>query len=132
MIIDGGLRKLFQRHLPAVHWQAIETGGTGLGVPDLNGCDRGVEYWIECKRVHGWKVTVRPQQVAWIERRARCGGRVFIAARKSTMLWLLPAPAARLLANGCRINAVPVTLGHWQGGPQGWDWAAIGKILRGS
>jgi hypothetical protein len=31
-----------------VHFQRIETN-VGLGVPDVNGCGDGVEFWLELK-----------------------------------------------------------------------------------
>src|SRR5215213_7651185 len=93
---DGGLGKLIPDHLPQVHFQRIETGGTGRGVPDLNGCWGGTEFWIENKHTAGWCVPrdkMRAEQVGWLERRARAGGRVFLAVRQTGRrrddLWLL-------------------------------------------
>jgi hypothetical protein len=124
-MIDGGLRQLFRQHLPKVHWQAIETGGTGRGIPDLNGCLGGIEAWIELK---GPKTPMRPEQVAWIERRARAGGRVFIALRKPRdTLILLPARGARALLE----KTLPATLGRWTGGPSAWDWEDISRLIFG-
>jgi hypothetical protein len=45
-----------------VHFQRIETN-VGLGVPDVNGCGDGVEFWLElkqktlrqrCLKLYGW------------------------------------------------------------------------------
>lgn len=141
-MIDGGLRKEYRTRLPAVHWQAIETGLTGRGVPDTNGCWQGVEAWIENKKAKGWQVKMRSEQIAWLERRIRAGGRAFIAVRRtvpasaqrpaSDALWLLAGHAGRHLINkGGSLQNLPKSaiLGCWQGGPSGWDWAAFAKCL---
>jgi hypothetical protein len=65
------------------HYQRIETGGTGLGIPDVNikvdGCE---ETWIELKVVQGLRVELRPEQVVWHVRRARSGGSSWVLARE--------------------------------------------------
>lgn len=142
-MIDGGLRKLFIKHLPAVHWQAIETWITGAGgVPDLNGCKSGVEFWIECKQTKTDRVKLRPEQVGWIEKRMRNGGRCFVAVRQHwpasarkapcDRLWLLSGLAARPLASGSGLASLTGTfvLGSWHNGPAAWDWPVIGLKLR--
>lgn len=86
MTIDGGLRPLFKRNLTKLGWdfQAIETGGTGQGIPDANACLNGHEAWLEFKVTSTNAVGLRPEQVGWIERRTRHGGRVFICIRQTT------------------------------------------------
>lgn len=129
---DGGLRQIFQRYMPTVHWQAIETGGTGRGIPDLNGCVDGREFWVELKATDGWRVAIRPEQVAWIERRTRAGGNVTLAVRQRgaarDALWILDAQSPRRLINGERLSAID-PLGCWQGGPAMWNWPAIQSLL---
>lgn len=136
MTTDGGLRPIFRQRLTSVHWQSVETGMTGRGVPDSNGCAAGVEFWVEFKVTVGWAVTLRPEQVAWLMRRARAGGRVFVAVRRrcaagprrgpaSDELWLLDGSAADVLkASGLRCPDALV-LGHWYGGPSRWDWPSV-------
>jgi len=130
-VIDGGLSAIFRRHLPEAHWQSVETSGTGRGVPDLNYCLDGREGWIELKLVSGWRIpSMRPEQVAWAERRARAGGRVFLAGRKGGALWLWDASlAARALIDGGDVREVPALL-RGLGGPARWPWAAIAALLR--
>jgi hypothetical protein len=141
---DGGLRSIIHKHLKSVgDFQAIETGLIGGGVPDSNFCIQGKEGWIECKRTSGWTISnMEPSQVAWAERRVRNGGRVFCAVRrlndggprtpKADELWLLPASAMRLLLLKARLNVLhpAQVLGHWVGGPENWDWLAVGKALQ--
>lgn len=126
---DGDLRPLYRKHLPQVDWQPIETAATGRGVPDVNFCHQAIEGWIENKVTKGWKVTVRPEQVGWMERRARAHGRVFMAVRARgpdrDELWLLSAGAARALIGGARLTELPahLVIGRWRGGPGGWSWS---------
>jgi hypothetical protein len=130
---DGGLRKLFSEKIAGVHWQPIETGGTGRGIPDMNGCRDEREIWIEFKKSDHWAVEVRPEQVAWIERRYRHGGRCYVAVRRADdELWLLAHGAARWLATPRRsLKDVPeaLILGRWTGGLRAWDWEAVEALL---
>ncbi len=73
---------LVRKHLPTgCDAQRIETGSTGLGIPDVNLCFKGQEIWIELKVVQGYKIDISPQQVAWHFRRWRAGGTTYIMAR---------------------------------------------------
>lgn len=139
-LIDGGLRKLFRHHLPEVHWLTVETAGTESGVPDLNGCFAGVEFWIECKLTAGMAVALRPHQIGWLLRRSRAGGRIFVAVRRNAVagtrreacdeLWLIPGAEAEALAtDGLRAGR---EAGRWPGGAARWDWGAIRVTLLSS
>lgn len=129
---DGGLRRLLRENIPAVHWCTVESGAIAPGTPDVNGCRHGSEFWIECKQTDGWAVTLRPEQVGWLMRRARAGGRVFVLVRRaSSELWLLPGARADLLkAEGLRGSVAP--LGVWRGGPARWSWAEVEAQLVGA
>lgn len=79
----------FTRTMPRTwHLQRIETT-TGRGIPDMNVCaGPHCEFWIEFKR--GTKFPIlRPEQWAWLQRRAACGGKVFILHRYLGMPWAL-------------------------------------------
>ena len=131
---DGGLRKCYRTHLPEIHWTSVESPFTIQGIPDSNFCHDGVEGWIENKRVRRADVVeMRPEQVAWIERRARAGGRVFIAVRwamQADSLFLLAPQAGRALL-GLGLASLPraMVLGRWSGGPSQWKWPKIAEIL---
>lgn len=131
--VDGGLRATFQERMPFVHWTPIETGGTALGVPDLEGCYKSRQVWIEMKKADHWTVDkVRPNQVAWIERRIRAGGAVFLGVRRAGReLWLLDGRAARPLILGERLSSLStaLVLGRWDGGPGSWDWGKVAETL---
>tara|TARA_R110000744_G_scaffold348715_1_gene454328 strand:+ start:149 stop:487 length:339 start_codon:yes stop_codon:yes gene_type:complete len=72
-----------------MHLQRIETGMTGAGVPDVNGCAKGKEFWIELKEIHsGNALTLRPMQISWLAKRASHGGQVFVMARKKNEIKL--------------------------------------------
>lgn len=127
---DGGLRALLVRNLPRVHFQSVETWSTGQGVPDLNYCVDGAEGWIELKKSDGWVVNFEPAQIAWLERRARAGGRVFVfVRRKRDELYVLPASAARpLLTRRESLRSVE-RIALFDGGPRAWNWPEIARIL---
>ncbi len=138
MTNDGELRPLFRRHLPEFDWQSIETGLTGGGVPDSNFCRSGVEGWVEHKQTAGWVCSLRPEQVGWIMRRVRNGGRVWVAVRRrapegprrasADELWVVHGRyAVEAKAGGLR--AVEPHAQVWHNGPGAWDWRAIGKLL---
>ncbi len=74
--------KLLKKHMPIeAHWQRIETGSTGTGIPDVNVCHLGQDIWIVLKLVKGRKVDLSPTQVAWLTKRSRVGGVTWIMAR---------------------------------------------------
>jgi len=141
-LIDGGLRGIFRQHLKLVDWTSIETGITERGVPDGNGCYEGVEFWIEYKKAKGNLVQLRPQQVAWLMKRARHGGNVFVAVRRQEPpsrkqkrgeldeLWLFRGDyAAHLKTHGLRLLEPGALLGVWTDGPKRWNWPQILSIL---
>jgi len=134
MATDGGLNMLLQSHLRfGWHWQRVETAALGAGVPDLNYCHGKFEGWLELKSCSGWRVTLRPEQYAWISRRIRTGGNVFVAARRygkrpvTDELWLFcGCRAEQLLTN--RLMVVQ-PLGCWYGGPAKWAWPEVAAVL---
>lgn len=141
--MDGGLRILFRKHIPSFHWTSIESGMTGSGIPDSEYCSpAGESGWIEHKGVlNGWKPEIRPAQVAWLTRRARMGGRAFIAVRREAYagpkrgpavdeLWLIKGSAApRLRSEGLKGLLKADMIGVWWSGVLKWDWGAIAQHL---
>jgi hypothetical protein len=146
-MIDGGLRKTFRERLRSGwHWQSVETGGTGLGIPDSNFCVGGVEGWVEYKRTEAWAVDLSPEQIGWHLHRNRVGGRTFIAVRRQHSggprkgpavdeLWLVRGSwAGRLGQEGLPQTEADALVpswiaGRWGGGPARWDWDTIGGII---
>lgn len=140
MKIDGGLRNLFRERI-AGDWQSIEAEAMGRGVPDANYCIDGEEGWIEFKKTTGWTVDLRKEQSAWLERRARNGGRVTVAVRQQApsgsrreardTLWLLNGADATYWKNaGLSFTSTADTLLIAGGGPAKWDWDSIRTVLR--
>lgn len=138
MAIDGGLFKLFQRNMPEIDMQRVETGGTGRGIPDINYCGAGREGWVEFKQTAGNSAGLRPEQIGWIERRVRHGGRVFVAVRRTKeagprrgpatdALFLFPGSAVRALHDLGVMSVTPILAAN--GPPQTWPWLAIQQIL---
>jgi hypothetical protein len=140
--MDGGLRSLFNKHLPTVDGQSVETAMTGGGVPDWNYCVDGREGWVEMKKTDGWAVEVRADQVGWIERRVRHGGRVLVAVRRKLAagprrgpavdeLWLFHGRAIRSIKErGLVAPYPPDHFGTWGGGPAAWDWDAVLRAMK--
>ena len=88
------IRPRLVKALPApAHVQRMEPGASSPGCPDVNICTGGTEIWIENKVVAGGNRvrTLTPAQVAWMSRRATCGGRVWImclhAPTDDRLLW---------------------------------------------
>lgn len=89
MARERDLWLLLKNNLTDIHFQRIETGLTGSGVPDVNGCAKGKEFWIELKEIHrGKSLTLRPMQIAWMAKRSAVGGQVFVLARKQNVIKL--------------------------------------------
>ncbi len=142
MSTDGGLRQIFRQHVIEAHWQAIETGGVGTGIPDMNYCIQGCDGWIEAKRTTAWALAhpIQPEQVSWPERRVRCGGRYLLAVRKQHAggsrlgvaideLYIFGPEALRLIAPVNSIRGVTPRL-HCTGGPARWDWDALRALMK--
>jgi len=137
MARDGGLRPLFAERIKTAHWQSIETWSTGQGVPDTNVCLNGLETWIEFKSTATNAVRISTEQIGWIERRIRVGGRVLVIVRWQCLaglrrqardeLLIFAGFNVRALAVGGISAAVP--LDRWEGGPRAWDWDAIVELL---
>ena len=60
-----------------MHFQRIETS-VGLGIPDVNCCVNGVEFWLELKVSLGKRLAITKYQKAWILNRYKAGGLVFV------------------------------------------------------
>lgn len=138
-MIDGGLRRLFHSNMPLVHWQAVETGSTGLGVPDSNGCYNSIEFWVEFKTTETNAVPLRPEQIGWLMRRSRAGGLCWVAVRHKHAggprkgppvdeLWLYRGADAQML-DCWGLRHAPV--GRWGGGPRRWPWPVVLGHLTG-
>lgn len=129
---DAGLRRIIRQHVPGPHWVSIETGSTEAGVPDLNGCWKRREVWVECKWAEYWKPKVDVAQVGWHLRRVADGGVTFFAVRRLRdnlydELWLFEGRnAGRLKEEGLR--KVPNIL-FCEGEPSRWDWTAFKALL---
>ena len=139
---DDGLRALICENLrvidgDAVHWTPIETALTVSGVPDLEGCWRGVQVWPECKRATNWAMRINEFQVGWLRRRERAGGRTFVVVRRHGQargtgydeIWIYRGVNADILRlRGLRGHPPLLRL---EGGPARWDWDRVGRVLFG-
>lgn len=131
---DGGLAALLRNYLREAQWSRVETGALSPGLPDIEGCWRGVSAWVELKRTEagGRRVKVRPLQVAWHLRRSREGGRSFILVRRQhlghdDLLLYAGHQAAELKTQGCTL----MPLRAWEGGPGRWAWVEVAGAMFG-
>ena len=62
-----------------VHCQRVESV-IDQGIPDINCCFHGFEFWIEMKCVAANKVKLRAMQKAWHAKRMQAGGIVLVIA----------------------------------------------------
>lgn len=147
---------MFREHIPEAAWTSVETGGTAKGVADSNYLfSVGIEGWIEYKatRGAGMAVTFKPGQAAWLQRRARMGGRSWVAVRRAAPatglfaamdeLWLVPGAWAIELdhhgldwvsrrwheMDGWAVHRGRLG-GRWAGGVSSWHWGEVERALR--
>tara|TARA_R110000765_G_scaffold100525_1_gene188359 strand:+ start:83 stop:472 length:390 start_codon:yes stop_codon:yes gene_type:complete len=124
---EKNLWLLMRKNLPNIHLQRIETGMTGAGVPDVNGCAKGKEFWVELKEIHsGNALTLRPMQISWLAKRASHGGQVFVMARKNDEIKLYHVDSLtgiqELVETGYKSNALlTLTIPY--------DWDALNTAL---
>lgn len=137
---DGNLRRIFHDKLLPWHWTPIETI-TVNGVPDAECCWKGVQFWIEYKFTSGFAVGLRPQQIGWLLRRSRAGGRCFVGVRRTTLsttrapavdqLYIFRGGDAGELGEHGLGPFGPAPLGRWEGGPSEWNWNEVSEVLTG-
>lgn len=122
---DGGLRSVFKEHLKSWQFTPIETGAIVSGVPDAEYCaPGGISGWIEFKYIStgkGTAIGLRPAQVSWIDRRARLGGRAFIAIQRKDELFLYSGIGVKELKR----HGLASQLGLLYHGVGKWDWDEI-------
>lgn len=137
MSSDGGLRPIFRNKLPHIFWTTVETGSTQLGVPDSHGIYKAVPFWIEFKWTEANAISFKPEQIGWLLRYHRSGGRCFVGIRQlcdagprrpaRDNLYIFAGTMAPMLQNYGLSNLKP--LGSWMGGPANWDWTKASIIL---
>ena len=91
-----------------VHWTRIESRSS-FGVPDLNGCTDGREFWIELKITKVNKIRLSPNQIAWNTKYSLNFGLSYILVQRvgEGSLFLFRGDDARELAtNG--LNTKPI------------------------
>ena len=112
-----------KRALPYVHWQRIETG-TGQGVPDVNGCIGGDEFWLELKIAQGNKVKITPGQIAWLMQRIDAGGKAWIIVKKKEQIFIYNGyQGSFLLDSGLKLQP-EATMN------KPFDWEDLLRIVR--
>ena len=132
----GRVREAF---VLAGHMQRIESGGTAMGIPDVNYCFDGKEGWIELK--HGvWPKKgsthcfasqrgLTPEQVEWLSFRAQCGGRVWILLQVSFDVLLIPGKCAALVNGSTMAQMLELAVVRTKMPMKKEDWQKIKEKL---
>src|SRR5688572_29251316 len=76
----------------------------GVGQPDINICIEGIDIWIESKERRGNVIKIRPSQIAWIQKRSRAGGAVYIMVLHNDTVALYNGNQARLLTDPATVD----------------------------
>jgi hypothetical protein len=79
-----------------VHVQRLEDKFS-VGIPDINLCCAGEEYWFEAKFIEDWpkrlttgvKIPLRPEQTLWARLGAKAGRRVKCITRIASWGWMV-------------------------------------------
>ena len=74
---ESKLSRLIQKNCNQIHFTRIESS-TINGIPDLNGCINGYEFWMELKSDKVKYPKLSKWQISWINKRIEHGGRVLI------------------------------------------------------
>ena len=120
----GPEAKLWQdvrKGLKDAHLVRIESR-IGLGIPDVNGCINGKDFWLELKVIKGNSLRLSKFQKAWIYERLRVGGNVFVLARTLSVS-ALKVFDCRTVVRGSGIPFPVLTL------EKPYDWSKLIKLL---
>ena len=74
---ESRLSQLIQKNCKNIHFTRIESK-TINGIPDLNCCAEGVEFWMELKSDKVKYPKLSKWQISWINKRIKNGGVVII------------------------------------------------------
>lgn len=79
---ENGLWQAIKAKPKPGDWHRVEAGLICPGLPDVNACVDGHEFWLELKAVsRGFAIGLRREQVPWILRRCTNGGTVWVVVR---------------------------------------------------
>lgn len=73
---------------------------SGRGIPDVNLCHNGREFWIELKVAFRGTFYLRKEQYVWGMRRAHVGGYVFIVGYDDGEYWVWRYPTVEIVRGG--------------------------------
>lgn len=110
------LKKAIPLYKYKLHMNRVENS-VMTGMPDVEGCLLGKQFWIELKvvgapaRMHTLiKPTFQPSQLPWLRRRALAGGRAFVLLQvgsgRRARRYLLRADEAQQLEGGLTETAI--------------------------
>ena len=74
---ESKLRQRIKKHITKPHLIRVESN-TINGIPDINGCWKGKEFWMELKSDKVGYPKLSKWQISWINKRIKHGGIVII------------------------------------------------------
>lgn len=96
---EAASRETFQKHVKKafanVHFQRFEDRFHS-GIPDINFCVDGVEWWVEAKHLDALpvrastpvRIDLRMDQVLWLKHRKKAGGLSLVLVRVGREQWV--------------------------------------------
>lgn len=98
---EQSMRHTFKKYVdvlkPNAHWQRFEDS-LQSGIPDINVCYYGEEYWLEAKLMEVEKlpkksttpirIGLSAEQACWLEERAAAGGRTAVLLKLGRVWYL--------------------------------------------
>jgi hypothetical protein len=126
-VSEKAMRNTFRQrmleHDSSIHWQRIEDA-CQAGIPDINFCWQGIEFWVEAKQAEEsdipkrnttlFKLGLQPEQALWLENRRCAGGRAYVLAKVGNR-WLLFNSHFRQLRDGMMWSTMLTTSINWTG-----------------
>lgn len=133
IVKESNLWSTIKRNLPNVHWQRIEST-TGVGIPDINGCYNGCDFWIEIKYLDAFpKRPATPvrinhftaEQKLWLKRRGEVGGRVLLFVQVGREYFLFDWEEALCVCSYTQAEWREHCRASWQGRCNWRQWLRI-------
>ena len=129
---EAQLWQLVKRNVEG-HLVRIENT-SGSGTPDVHGCSRGQDMWIELKLAKGRWLYFRSSQLAWFAKRQGAGGKVRILFRKLDEIYITSADEILKLIDQAVPNKdksvrFPIEIIPSQKFFKPWDWSVIRNNL---
>jgi hypothetical protein len=108
-------QELYQKVLKNLKGHVVRIENVAeAGIPDVNICYFGIDVWVETKVAKMRQVMLRPEQHAWMTRRAVAGGCCFVVSKipEAPVLHIWQYPKIEVVP--CGKYARIVNPPHWE------------------